>query len=355
MSGGSHTSSPLSAPLARRSQSVQEPADALGRCDMPVVGCSPLTAAVRAVALLLMFCLQGFSANGLAQSSSSEATGLKFEYSYDVPADPNLREIHARLSSRDPLAKLGNYLSPLRLPHKLIVRTRECGDGQLTRAYSPGNDLIFCYEYLQRAERLARNAKDPDPNSHRDIREVVAEGAFAHAILHLVAHATFDQLQTPLWGNRYDAADRLASYAMIRLNPEQAADWFVGAGMYFALSGAEAPADFRSLSTPDSQRFYDHLCFAQLADPQAFAKLVSVVAERIFDGADAEKLAKVFRARAMTDTAARMKEVAGLDPNDKIFHTQFYRRMLGCSQEANEARIAFDLEIRPHLAVDSAK
>jgi hypothetical protein len=320
-----------------------------------LVARSALAASVGAVVLAVVLCLAGFFGKALAQSSTSAAPALRIEYFYDAPTDPNLRGIYTRLSSRDPLAQLGNYLSPLRLPRKLVFSTMECGKGETTRTYAPGKDLVVCYEYIQRAERLASTAKDPDPNSHRDFRAVITDGAFAHAILSLVAQATFDQLQTPIWGNRNDAADRVASLVMVRLNPEKAADWFLGAATYFALSGAETPADLTSLNLPDSQLFYDHVCFAQLAGPAAFAKLVDIAADKLFDGADAEKLKKVFGAFAMTDADSRMKAVQGLDPNDKIFQTRFYRRMRLCPQEVAEARAAFDREIRPDIAAEGSK
>jgi hypothetical protein len=77
--------------------------------------------------------------------------------------------------------------------------------------------------------------------------------------------------------------------------------------------------------------------------------LVDIAAGKLFDGADAEKLKRVFGAFAMTDTDSRMKAVEGLDPNDKIFQTRFYRRLRLCPQEVAEARAAFEREIRPHI------
>ena len=349
MSVSSHSRSPPSAPLAQTSPLTQEAAGTLHPSEMLVVRNANLAAAVGALVFIVVLCLAGFCAKALAENSTSGTRALEIEYFYDAPTNPDLREIYARLSGRDPLAQLSHYLSPLRLPRKLVFRTTECGKGENTRAYAPGKDLVVCYEYLQRAERLASNAKDPEPNSDRDFRAVIANGAFAHAILSLVAQATFDQLQTPIWGNRIDAADRLAALVMVQLDPGKAADWFVGAATYFALSGAETPADLTSLKLPDSQLFYDHFCFAQLAGPAAFAKLVDIAAGKLFDGADAEKLKRVFGAFAMTDTDSRMKAVEGLDPNDKIFQTRFYRRLRLCPQEVAEARAAFDREIRPHI------
>jgi hypothetical protein len=285
----------------------------------------------------------------LLTQTAAPARALEMDFFYDRPSAANLQETYQQLSSRNTLAQVHEYLSPLRLPDKIVVRISECGNGEMTRAYVPGKDLVICYEYLQRVGQVARNAKNPDPNDKRDIRDVVIDGALAHAALHLVARSIFDQLKTPIWGNRNDAADRLASYMMVAISPEKAREWFYGAGAYFALSGAEATADFTNLNSPDSQRFYDHFCFAQGASPADFAKLVGIVAQRIFGGTDADKLTRVFNARAMQDQKSKMKAVEGLDPNDKVFRTRFYRRMQLCPLEYRESKSTFDRELRSEL------
>jgi hypothetical protein len=285
----------------------------------------------------------------LIVQSATPSQALEMDYFYDRPAAPHLQEIYNQLSSRNTLAQIHEYLAPLHLPAKLVLRISECGSDSITRDYAPNSDLVVCYEYLQRAWELSRSAKDPDPTATRDIRAVIVDGSLAHATLQLVSRSIFDQFKTPIWGNRTDAADRLASYIMVALSPEKSRQWFLGAGYYFALSGGDSTADFTSLNTPDSQRFYDHFCFAQAASPAEFAKLVGIVAQKIFGGEDAEKLKRVFDARAMQDQESKMKAVEGLDPNDKVFRTRFYRRMRLCPLEYTESKSTFDREFRTEL------
>lgn len=281
--------------------------------------------------------------------TSAPARALEMDYIYDQPKTATLDETYRQLSSRNTLAQVHEYLAPLRLPEKIVIRISECGNGNTTLHYVSGKDLVICYEYMQRVWQISLNAQDPGIKGKRTIREVVVDGALVHAALHLVALSIFDQLKTPIWGNRNDAADRLASYMMASVNAEKTREWFYGAGAYFALSGAKATADFTNLKSPDSQRFYDHFCFAQAASPADFAKLVGIVAQRLFGGTDADKLKRVFDARAMQDQKSRMKAVEGLDPNDKVFRTRFYRRMQLCPLEYRESKSTFDQELRPKL------
>jgi hypothetical protein len=309
----------------------------------------PVKLEITVLAVAVSLVLVGWAPLAVAQSASPAAPIQLIEHVYDDPSDPVLRDISTRLSSRKVLERLAAHLSPLRLPQKLVLRATECGNDETTRAYASGKDLIFCYEYLKRVERLASGAADPAPNGQRDIAQLVTTGATVHALLHLVSLAIFDQLQIPIWGNAQDAADRLASYIMVRIEPDRAKDWFVGAGMYFVLSSAERPADFTSLSTPDSQRLFDHFCFARYFGEASFNNLVGIAAGRLFDPADTEKIKRLFHAFSLPDRESQLKAVEGLDPSDKIFQSVFYRRMRLCPQELGEIESAFDQTIRPHL------
>ncbi len=127
------------------------------------------------IALSLLFVLP---LPASAQRAPQLPPPIEFEYFYDVPSNRRLQPIYDRLTDRDVLAQLDKYLRPLRLPRKLTVRTKQCGDGNILADYKSGRDLVLCYEYLERVETLIKDAKVQSvvlANATRD-------GALAHAL-----------------------------------------------------------------------------------------------------------------------------------------------------------------------------
>ena len=124
---------------------------------------------------------------------------------YAEPQNPQFLPIRERLMRRQVLEQLRLFLSPLRLPRKLLVQIDQCNAEQ--RPYQPGGPVTICYEYVAKVDQIApRNA----PAGGLP-RETMIVGAFIQAVLHDVAVATFDILELPVWGRERDAADRLAA------------------------------------------------------------------------------------------------------------------------------------------------
>ena len=138
------------------------------------------------IALSLLFVLP---LPASAQRAPQLPPPIEFEYFYDVPSNRRLQPIYDRLTDRDVLAQLDKYLRPLRLPRKLTVRTKQCGDGNILADYKSGRDLVLCYEYLERVETLIKDAKVQSVV----LADATRDGALAHALLHLVARDVFDQ------------------------------------------------------------------------------------------------------------------------------------------------------------------
>src|SRR6266571_2305057 len=111
------------------------------------------------------------AANGLAPSTvaqpSAELTNSKISILYaepKKPADPKAQDyakqmatyqklmaLYQRLQARKLLEEFSEFLSPLRLPNALQLRTEECG--VVNAFYDPGNRAIkLCYEFLANLE-----------------------------------------------------------------------------------------------------------------------------------------------------------------------------------------------------------
>ena len=107
------------------------------------------------------------------------------DVAYNEPQDPQFRPIRERLMRRQVLEQLRLFLSPLRLPRKLLVQLDQCNAER--RPYQPGGPVTICYEYVAKVDqhRAARTAAGGLP------RETMIVGAFVQAVLHEVALATY--------------------------------------------------------------------------------------------------------------------------------------------------------------------
>lgn len=295
---------------------------------------------------LVALVLLGSAAPAAAQSPRSQLPRAEIEYTYEQPRSSRLQVAYDRLTDDGVFEQVDKYLRPLRLPQKLTLRAKECGSGQTTQVYRSGSDLVLCYELLEKAEHLLDRAKVLTPN----LRNAAIGGSIAHAVLHLVSRDLFDQLKLPVWGRIEDAADRLASFLMVKLGPEKAEDWYAGAALYLALSGAKERVDFTDVTSPDLQRFYNHHCFGQLISDRGYFALSAVWVRIIMtpsDAAEFQKFADIFSLPADKQDAAiseLQKQLPGL------FQKYYFRRLVGyCAAETNEVGNAFKKEILPFI------
>jgi Putative metallopeptidase len=188
---------------------------------------------------------------------------------YTEPQDPAFRVIRDRLMRRQVLEQLRLFLSPLKLPRKLLVQLDQCNAER--RPYQPGGSVTICYEYIAKVDRIAPR----NPPGDGLPREMMIVGAFVQAVLHEVAIATFDILEIPVWGRETDAADKLAGFIMVQFGKDVALKVMVGAAWYFDASERQwNESDMASEVSPEAQRFYNYLCIAFGADPAAFKFLI---------------------------------------------------------------------------------
>jgi hypothetical protein len=188
---------------------------------------------------------------------------------YGQAASPEFQAIRERLSKRQVLEQLAQFLSPLRLPRKLTVQIDQCGPAG--RNYVAGGPVTVCYEYIDRVRRLAPE-KPPQGYPPRDVMMV---GAFVQAILHEVSLAVFDIYQVPVWGREKDAADKLAAFIMMQFGKDVARTTLLGTAWFFEASDRRwTGSDFSDVRSPEAQRYYNYLCIALGGDPGSFQYLV---------------------------------------------------------------------------------
>jgi Putative metallopeptidase len=196
---------------------------------------------------------------GLATPAGAQGTTSAIKISYEDPQDIKLRAVQERLKKRQVLERLQKFLSPLKLPRELTVRTAQCGG--LVIPYQAGQTVTLCYEYVAQVEKQA-----PPPNNIGFLgaafvtRDMAIVGPVVHALLHDVSRVIFDMLEVPVWGNVVDASDHLAAFIMLQFGADVAQKTLFGTAWFLATTQEEF--DPLNVSPYVQQRYYNMLCMA---------------------------------------------------------------------------------------------
>jgi hypothetical protein len=167
------------------------------------------------------------------------------------------------------LEKAQRFMSPLRLPRTLTIRSAECGAPSLP--YDADKGIItICYEAIASMQDLAKgSASDPDK-----LAAVVAGGVIEEA-LHRMALAILQVFDVPVWGKEDDAADLLGAFLMLQFDERTARVAILGAGsLFLTKTSSIGKVDYASDVSPPAQRFYNFLCIAFGGDTLAFGAVV---------------------------------------------------------------------------------
>ena len=205
----------------------------------------------------------------LSDQQLSELQNSRITVVYEPPTLPRFQALLERLQQRRVLEDLKAFLSPLRLPRKLVLNTRQCGE---TNAfYSRTDGLILCYEYIEYIETLA--PKDTTPEGFT--RQEGIAGAFAEVALHEIGHAVFDIFEAPVFGREEDAADQLAGFVMLQFSKDMTRLAIKGAAYsYLSQESNWAGTKFSDEHGTQRQRYYNYLCLAYGADPAVFQDFI---------------------------------------------------------------------------------
>jgi len=238
-------------------------------------------------------------------NTSPRAAPNRIAIDYVEPNSTDDRPVYELLKQHQVLEKIRDLLAPLRLPHRLLLQTRDC-DGE-ANAWSNEESVTVCYAYV---DEIWKNA--PKEATAAGIAPIDALiGPVVDVFLHEIAHAVFGALQIPLLGREEDAADEFSTYIMLRLDKEEARRLILGSAYQYKADLSAPTVTMRQEKFADehgtpAQRFFNSLCIAYGADP----KLFSDVVER------------------------------GFLPED---------RAIGCQREYVQLAHAFETLIRPHI------
>ena len=240
-----------------------------------------------------------------ARKGSPTPRPNSIDISYVPPKSADYQPIYALLKERQGLEKIRELLGPLRLPHRLLLRTQDC-DGE-SNAWSNEDSVTVCYEFI---DDIWKNA--PEKTTPAGVAPIDALiGPFMDVFLHEAGHAVFSILKIPLFGREEDAADQFSTYIMLRFDKDEARRLILGSAYQYKgdLSSPTVTMTQQKFAdehgTP-AQRFFNLLCTAYGFDPKLFSDVV-------------EK---------------------GFLPED---------RAVGCEREYAQLSYAFDSLIGPHI------
>jgi hypothetical protein len=197
----------------------------------------------------------------------------RVKISYVPPSNPAHQHIYEVLQERRVLERMQGYLSPLRLPQTLFLKTDGC-KGESNAWYEDTEHTVtVCYEYI---DEVLRNAPGVTTAAGVTPQDAIV-GPTIEVFFHEIGHAIFDLLKVPILGREEDAADQIASYGMLRLDKDIVHQTVAGVAYMYGhemksdTPGLEQFADAHGVS---AQRFYNLLCMAYGKDSKLFADLV---------------------------------------------------------------------------------
>lgn len=221
---------------------------------------------------ILALVILGAPAEDIPASAQAAEGSAPIEIEYVPPAQQYLRPVYERLKQRKVLEQLKDFLSPLRLPVTLRIRTLQCDD---TNAYWAGRveGLKLCYEYVDWVERLAPAETTPEGFTPQD----AIAGEFVEVTLHEMGHAVFDLFNVPIFGREEDAADQMAGFLMLQFGQDVALRTISGTAYTYQQQAKQSHwsrTTFADEHETDDQRFYNYLCLAYGAQPATFQRFV---------------------------------------------------------------------------------
>lgn len=197
----------------------------------------------------------------------------RIQISYTKPQNPTHQPIYELLKERRVLERFRDYLSPLRLPRTLLLKTEGC-DGEANAWYDDTKESVtVCYEYI---EELQSNMPDTTTAGGVTPQDAVV-GPTMQVFLHEISHALFNLLKIPILGREEDAADQVAAYLMLHLEEDIKHQAVAGvAFMYGKEAKSENPKleDFADEHSISAQRLYNLICLAYGSDPKLFGDVL---------------------------------------------------------------------------------
>jgi len=200
-------------------------------------------------------------------------TADRIRIEYAAPENPAHQHVYKMMQQRRVLERLQKFLSFIRLPAPLLLKTAGC-DGVSNAWYEESEHAVtVCYEYLV---DVARNAPDVTTAAGVTPQDAIT-GPVVEVFLHEVGHALFDMLKIPVLGREEDAADQVAAYILVSLGDDFARTTISGVAYMYGRDAQQAQlkqTSFANTHSLDAQRFYNVLCIAYGWNAKLFADVV---------------------------------------------------------------------------------
>jgi hypothetical protein len=209
----------------------------------------------------------------MAQNQSAPSSpGGMIDIAYD-DAPPPLRTIAADLKNARTLEQAQQFLSPLVLKKRLLLKAASC-DGHSFRPYQADGPVTLCYEYVQQVlATLPKSGDDGVLGTMVVSRSAMIAGPIVEEVLHDVALAVFDIQEVPVWGRAEFAADNVAAFLMLQFGTDVAMKSILGTARFLNTtenSISYSVAYLGDIRPTVRQRYYDLLCIAYGSDDVKF-------------------------------------------------------------------------------------
>ena len=214
------------------------------------------------------------AAAGTEARKAPSAKPNRIDINYGEPNSPANQAVYKLLKERQALEKIRDLLSPLRLPHRLLLQTMDC-EG-MSNAFSNAESVTVCYEFVN--DILKNVPEKTTPSGVTPIDALI--GPFMDVFLHEAGHAVFGALQIPLFGREEDAADQFSAYIMLRFEKDEARRLILGSAYQYKgdLSSPKVTMEQKEFADEhgtSAQRFFNLLCVAYGSDPELFGDVVA--------------------------------------------------------------------------------
>jgi hypothetical protein len=215
--------------------------------------------------LLQLFCHRWPCAD--RRPADRELRSNNVSVDYLEPKDPKLQAIYERVKGHKVLEEYSGFLSPLRLPVTLRLKTLQC-DTDNAFYESTYWAVHMCYELFEGTVKRAPKTTMPDGTTRG---EFIA-GDVASTLLHETGHALNDILNLPVLGREEDAADQMSAFIMLQFGKD-VARMAIKATYHSWMSLSGGPKSFWDVHSTGIQRAQNYLCLGYGADPDTFRDL----------------------------------------------------------------------------------
>ena len=192
-----------------------------------------------------------------------------FDIAYVEPTNPAQMDLYEKLKGHQLLEKMQAFLSPIKMPIRIMMRTKTCG---VANADFTKDTITVCYEYFEiikkYAPKMVRAGLTPMD---------AMIGPTVDVFLHELGHGILRVLDVPFFGREEDVADYIATYLLLSFCKPDARRLILGASFMADNEIMEEQGkmpELRVLADAHSlpvQRFFNRWCMAYGADQETFS------------------------------------------------------------------------------------